>query len=75
MALFPGWLQPKSRFLRGLTAQQRTQQWAAVAGTGVLAGPEPEAALKALAERSDGELRTHCLKTLGRRRGAGHGAR
>jgi hypothetical protein len=74
-ALFPEWLQPKARFLRGLTAQQRTLQWAAVAGTGVLPGAGPEATLKALAEKGDADLRSHCLRTLGRRRGTGHGAR
>jgi hypothetical protein len=69
--LFAGWLDPKGRFLRGLNAQQRAQQWAAVAGTGLLPGPEAEAGLRALSARSDGDLRRHCLATLARRRKEG----
>jgi hypothetical protein len=68
--LFAPWLQPKTGFLRGLSAQQRAQQWAAVAGTGALPGGEAEATLQALAGRADGELRKHCLATLARRRRA-----
>ncbi len=72
---FGAWLEPKGRFLRGLSAEQRTQQWAAVAGTGELPGAEAEKSLQGLAERSEGELRRHCLSTLARRRkGAGHAA-
>ncbi|GEJ59153.1 hypothetical protein [Anaeromyxobacter diazotrophicus] len=71
--LFAGWLDPKARFLRGLSAQQRTLQWAAVAGEGELPGPEAEALLAGLAERGEPELRRHCLAVLARRRkGAGH---
>lgn len=66
--LFAVWLEPKGRFLRGLSSQQRAQQWAAVAGTGALPGADPVPALTALAERSEGELRRHCLATLARRR-------
>ncbi len=72
---FGTWLEPKNRFLRGLSAEQRTQQWAAVAGTGELPGAEAETSLHGLAERSEGDLRRHCLATLARRRkGAGHAA-
>jgi hypothetical protein len=68
--LFAPWLSPRAGFLRGLSAQQRAQQWAAIAGTGALPGGEAEAALHALAERSDGDVRNHCLTTLARRRRA-----
>ena len=72
---FGAWLAPKGRFLRGLSADQRTQQWAAVAGTGELPGAAAEASLQGLAERSEGVLRDHCLAMLARRRkGAGHAA-
>ncbi len=72
--LFGAWIDPKSRFLRGLTPSQRALQWAAVAGTGLLAGPEADATLRGLAERPGAELRKHCLATLARRRkAAGHG--
>ncbi|HEX7625221.1 MAG TPA: hypothetical protein VF400_16710, partial [Anaeromyxobacteraceae bacterium] len=72
---FGTWLEPKTRFLRGLSAEQRAQQWAAVAGTGELPGTEAETSLQGLAERSEGDLRRHCLATLARRRkGAGHAA-
>jgi hypothetical protein len=72
--LFAGWLEPKARFLHGLTDEQKSQQWAAVAGLGALPGPHPERQLTDLAQRSKGELRKHCLATLaGRRKGHGHG--
>ncbi len=71
--LFAGWLEPKARFLRGLSPQQRAQQWAAVAGTGALPGTDPEPILSALAERSEDELRRYCLATLARRRKASRG--
>ena len=74
--VFAGWVAPKARFLRGLSAPQRAQQWAAVAGIGSLPGAEHDAALNALAEQSEGELRRHCLATLVRRRRAmGHAPR
>jgi hypothetical protein len=68
--LFAAWLEPRGRFLRGLSSQQRSQQWAAVAGTGALPGADPVPILTALAERSEGELRRHCLATLARRASA-----
>ena len=68
--LFAPWLAPRAGFLRGLSAQQRAQQWAAVAGTGALPGAEAEATLNALADRSDGDLRKCCLAALARRRRA-----
>jgi HEAT repeat protein len=70
--LFAGWLEPKARFLRGLSSQQRAQQWAAVAGTGNLPGTDPRPTLTSLANRSGGELRRHCLDTLARHRKAAH---
>jgi HEAT repeat protein len=72
--LFAGWLEPKGRFLRGLTDEQKAQQWAAVAGLGVLPAALHDRQLAALAEGSDGELRKHCLGALAaRRRARGHG--
>ena len=70
--LFAGWLEPRARFLRGLSPQQRSLQWAAVAGTGALPGTDPGPILTSLAERSEGDLRRHCLDTLARRRKATH---
>ena len=71
-ALFSRWLDPKGRFLRGPSPAQRAQQWAAATGTGALPGAEAESALRALAERSDGDLRRHCFRVLAlRRRGSG----
>jgi hypothetical protein len=70
--LFAGWLEPRARFLRGLSPQQRSLQWAAVAGTGALPGTDPGPILISLAERSEGDLRRHCLDTLARRRKATH---
>lgn len=66
--IFGPWLEPKARFLRGLSPQQRAQQWAAVAGLGAVPGAGAEAALTALAERADPDLKRHCLATLARRR-------
>jgi hypothetical protein len=73
--LFAAWLSPRARFLRGLTAEERTQQWAAVAGTGELPGADAEATLLGLAERSKGDLRRHCLTVLARRRKGSSDAR
>jgi hypothetical protein len=72
--LFAGWVEPKARFLRGVSAQQKILQWAAVAGAGALPGREAEAMLQAVADRAaDPEVRRHCLATLARRRKAmGH---
>jgi HEAT repeat protein len=72
-ALLAGWLEPERRFLRGISAAQRTLQWAAVAGIGELPSADADAVLERLAARSDAELRAHCLATLARRRGAGRG--
>jgi hypothetical protein len=73
--LLAEWLEPRARFLVGVSSRARTLQWAAVAGTGALPGAEAERALASLAERSDGELRRHCLATLARRKRAGAHAR
>jgi HEAT repeat protein len=70
--LFDGWIAPRSRFLRGPTARERALQWAAVAGYGALPGPAAEAALRAVGERAEGDLRRHLLATLARRRKAFH---
>ncbi len=69
--LFGGWLEPKGRFLVGLSVAQRLQQWAAVSGTGLLPGDQADAALRGLADRSDGDLRRLCLSTLTKRRRGG----
>jgi hypothetical protein len=65
--LSAGWIEPRPRILRGLSAQQRAQQWAAVAGIGALPGNDPVPILTALADRTGGELRRHCLAALARR--------
>ena len=72
--LLAEWMNPKKRLLGGLTDPQRARQWAAVAGAGVLPGLEAEEALEDLASRSEGELKTHCMRTLlARRRGRARG--
>ena len=72
--LFAGWLEPKARLLRGLTAEQKVQQWAAVAGLAAMPAALQDAHLTALAERADTELRRHCLAALAqRRKGRAHG--
>jgi len=69
-----GWLQPKGRFLVGLSAQQKRLQWAAVAGLALLPGDEAERQLQALAAGAADDLRRHCLAALARRRkGPPHG--
>ncbi len=72
--LFAGWLNPRGRFLVGLTAQQKRLQWAAVAGLAAVPGAEAERQLQALAAGAPDDLRRHCLAALARRRkGAGRG--
>jgi HEAT repeat protein len=71
---FAEWLRPKSRFLVGLSAQQRRLQWAAVAGMAAIPGADAERQLHELAQAGDEELRKHCLAALARRRkGAARG--
>ena len=69
--LFGPWLEPKGRFLVGLSVAQRLQQWAAVAGTGVLPGDQSDSLLRALADRSEGDLRRFCLTLLAKRHRGG----
>jgi len=72
--LFAGWLNPKGRFLVGLTGQQKRLQWAAVAGLAAVPGAEAERQLQALAAEASDDLRRHCLAALARRRkGSGRG--
>jgi hypothetical protein len=72
--LFAGWLEPKARLLRGLSDEQKAQQWAAVAGLGALPDALSDRQLAALSEQADGALRKHCLGALAaRRRARGHG--
>ena len=72
--LFAGWLNPRGRFLVGLTAQQKRLQWAAVAGLAAVPGAEAERQLQALAAEATDELRRHCLAAMARRRkGPGRG--
>jgi hypothetical protein len=67
--LFAAWIAHKPRLLRGLSPEQRAQQWAAVAGMGALpATTDPEPALNALAARSDEDVKRHIQATLARRR-------
>lgn len=65
---FAEWLRPKTRFLVGLSAQQRRLQWAAVAGMAAVPGADAERQLHELAQAGDEELRKHCLAALARRR-------
>jgi len=62
------WMTAKGGLLRGLNARQRALQWAGVAGMELLPGPMPEQALRALADRSKGDVRRQCLLALTRRR-------
>ena len=72
--LFAVWLDPKGRLLRGLTAAQKVQQWAAVAGLAVMPDAMQDGHLGALAEHADKELRRHCLVALAlRRKARAHG--
>lgn len=68
--LFVVWLEHKGRLLRGLSAEQKVQQWAAVAGLAAMPNALQDASLTALAERSDEDLRRHCLAALALRRKA-----
>jgi hypothetical protein len=75
---FSIWIEPRRGGLLKLLApsqHQRSLQWAAVAGMGLLPGPEPQARLEALAAGSEEELRRHCRLVLARRRreGSQHG--
>jgi hypothetical protein len=71
--LFAAWLEYKGQLLRGLSAERKVQQWAAVAGLAVMPNALPDASLAALAERSDQDLRRHCLAALAlRRKGRAH---
>jgi hypothetical protein len=69
--LFSGWLNPRARFLIGASPQHRRLQWAAVAGLALLPGGEAERQLQDLAQRTQDELRKHCLAALARRRKGG----
>jgi HEAT repeat protein len=71
--LFAGWLHPKKGLLGRITAQQRLQQWAAVAGLALTPGDSAEATLQGIAEHADADLRRHCMKALARRKAAARG--
>lgn len=71
--LFAAWVNPKKGLLGRVTAQQRLQQWAAVAGLALLPSDAAAATLQGLADRSDGDLKRHCMKSLARRKAASHG--
>jgi HEAT repeats len=72
-SLFAGWIHPKKGLLGRVTAQQRLQQWAAVAGLALSPSDSVEATLQALAQQGDADLKRHCMKALARRKAASHG--
>jgi hypothetical protein len=74
---FDAWLPERrgvlSRAFRS-TEHEDLLRWAAVAGLGVIPGPEAEQRLEEAASTKDEELRLHCRATLARRRaGEAHG--
>lgn len=70
---FAGWIHPKKGLLGRITAQQRLQQWAAVAGLALSPSDAAESTLQGLAEHADADLRRHCMKALARRKAASRG--
>ena len=73
LRLFEGWLEHKRRLLGALrvTEHEELLRWAAVAGLGVIPGPEAEQRLEEVAKWADDELRRHVHGTVGRRRAEG----
>ncbi len=70
LRLFDGWLEHKRSLLGGLRGSEHDEilRWAAVAGLGVIPGPEAEQRLEAVAKWAGEELRRHVHGTVGRRR-------
>lgn len=77
LRLFDGWLEHKKKLLGALRVSEHEEllRWAAVAGLGVVAGPEAEQRLEAVAKWADETLRRHVHGTVARRRveGRRHG--
>jgi hypothetical protein len=74
--LFDDWLAERRTlgFLSSLTSGRGhgdLLRWAAVSGLGVLAGPDAEARIQAVAAKADPDLKLHCAATLARRRAEG----
>lgn len=70
LKLFESWLAVKRGLLSALRSHEREDvlRWAAIAGLGVIEGPEPEQRIEAAAGGADEDLRRHCQATLARRR-------
>ncbi|MFZ5442513.1 MAG: hypothetical protein ACOZQL_21060 [Myxococcota bacterium] len=67
------WAHPKAGFLSRLvnSPHERWLQVVAIAGLGLLAGPEAEAELRSIGEHtSDEQLKRHCIATVTKRRRA-----
>lgn len=73
LRLFDGWLEHRRSLLGGLRGGEHETllRWAAVAGLGVIPGPEAEQRLEAVAEWADEELRRHVHGTVARKRAEG----
>jgi hypothetical protein len=70
LRLFDGWLEHKKKLLGALRVSEHEEllRWAAVAGLGVIPGPEAEQRLEAVARWAEDELRRHVHGTVARRR-------
>ncbi len=73
LRLFEGWLEHRRKLLGALRVSEHEEllRWAAVAGLGVIPGPEAEQRLEQVARWADDELRRHVHGTVGRRRAEG----
>jgi len=73
--LFARWLEPEKKGLGSLlrsSSRKEAFTWAAACGLAVIAIPEAEQWLTALAQRGDADLKRHCLAALAARRRGGH---
>ncbi|HUL59222.1 MAG TPA: hypothetical protein VLU43_08105 [Anaeromyxobacteraceae bacterium] len=72
--VFARWAEKEKGLLGGLRKSGRKQALmrAAASGLEVIALPDAEARLHALAQAADGDLRGHCLAAMARRRTRGH---
>jgi len=73
LRLFDGWLAQKKKLLGALRTSEHEEllRWAAVAGLGVIPGPEAEQRLEGAVRGSDEALRRHVHGTMARRRAEG----
>lgn len=73
LRLFDEWLERRKRLLGVLRAGEHEEllHWAAVAGLGVIPGPEADRRLEAVAKWAEDALRRHVHGTMGRRRAEG----